>query len=113
MAEPLPSVAVYAVGALSDLRAIAALGRRVRRANRRNAWILISAHLRRFPRHWRSRSYWNGYLAEPSWPGGPGSWTRCGHAWTRRRALRDLAEHVLAEQIRARRALAEVETDRA
>lgn len=35
------------------------------------------------------------HLAEPTVDGG---WTRCGHGWTRKRALRDLDRHVAGVQ---------------
>jgi hypothetical protein len=41
-------------------------------------------------RNWRAlRQTLNGYLAEHEYAG-----TRCGHGWTRRRALRDLERHL-------------------
>lgn len=76
------TVDIYPVGLLHDLRRFhgewlhdPAPGRR-RRALRR-LW-------RDFARSWRRRSYWNGFLAED------GGLPRCGHGWTKRRALRDL-----------------------
>jgi hypothetical protein len=51
--------------------------------------------------NWRAvRSYFNGYLAEPLHS--DGAWTRCGHGWTERRALRDLDRHMrkLATDVR-------------
>jgi hypothetical protein len=52
-------------------------------------------------RNWRrARQSFNGYLAEPSWDDNGPTWTRCGHGWTRRRALRDLQQHLGATQIR-------------
>lgn len=45
---------------------------------------------------WRAvRNSFNGYLAEH-----PARGTRCGHGWTRRRALRDLHGHLAAPQPR-------------
>jgi hypothetical protein len=45
---------------------------------------------------WRSvKNAFNGYLAEPSWGGATSpTWRRCGHGWTKRRALRDLDRHL-------------------
>jgi hypothetical protein len=64
------------------------------RAGRIFGWRSDPGTLRRqqlvasFRRHWRRKSYWNGYLAEPrSFP--PGL-TRCGSGWTYCRAVRDL-----------------------
>lgn len=49
--------------------------------------------LRRIPGMWRRRSAWNGYLAEPQdLP--LFYFHRCGHGWTRRRALADLNRHL-------------------
>ena len=38
------------------------------------------------------RSSWNGYLAEPT--NDSIYWTRCGHGWTKRRAMSSLVRHV-------------------
>jgi hypothetical protein len=41
-------------------------------------------------REWRAlKNYFNGYLAEH-----PTAGTRCGHGWTKARALRDLDQHL-------------------
>lgn len=51
-------------------------------------------YARWFRRSWRRKSYWNGYLAEPTWPGDQSpQWRRCGSGWTKRRALRSLSRH--------------------
>lgn len=42
---------------------------------------------------WRAvRQFFNGYLAEPTHEDIP--WRRCGHGWTRERAMQDLIRHV-------------------
>jgi hypothetical protein len=84
-------VDVYPVGLLHDLRL--AWGT-VRHVPSRAGWALGKLG-RGFGRGWRNRSYWNGYLAEPTVEG---QWTRCGHGWTRRRALRDLNRHVIGDR---------------
>lgn len=89
----LGRVDVYPVGLLADLRLIGRLlnplttpgipltgrYRGIRRTIR---------NIRAAPRR---RSAWNGYLAEPR--AFPAHMTRCGHGWTRRRALHDLNQH--------------------
>jgi hypothetical protein len=95
--DPVPGpgsaagVDIYAVGALADLRDAVHAPRAARREARRRL-------LRSLTTSWRHRSYWNGYLAEPLLD--DGSWTRCGHGWTRGRAWDDLQLHraTLAEQ---------------
>ena len=45
-------------------------------------------------KNWRAlHNTFNGYLAEPvgDWPV---LWHRCGHGWTKRRAVRDLFRHM-------------------
>lgn len=82
-------VDVYPVGLCHDLRMLH-LGPRMRRPR----WWYRQA-LRRLVESLGSgrRSYLNGYLAEPRERMGV-TWTRCGHGWTRARALRDLEQHM-------------------
>lgn len=83
----MDEVDVYPVGLLLDL---GTFGRTVRlhpERRRQSAACLV----RWFRAGWLRRSYWNGYLAEPLTHAT--DWTRCGHGWTRRRALADLATH--------------------
>lgn len=88
MNEPI-KVDVYPVGLRDDLRRLwrAISNRRDNTARYRLKRMCRSA--------FRSRSYWNGYLAEPT-ACPPGlRWTRCGHGWTKRRAVADLYRHLL------------------
>lgn len=105
-------IAVYAVGLLADLRSMALFarvglfgmrspgGRQFgpvdRKAVRHGLRVRAGSFLRNLPRQARRRSYWNGYLAEPEPPFPDWAWTRCGHGWTKARARRSLARHVLA-----------------
>lgn len=82
---------VYPVGLLHDLRG-AWLIVRATAPDNRTKLRAIRRLGREFRKHWRRRSYWNGYLAEPT---EAGHWTRCGHGWTQIRARRDLARHTL------------------
>ncbi|MFD7855196.1 hypothetical protein ACFV6B_13045 [Streptomyces microflavus] len=81
---------VYSVGLLSDLYQY------VHNPDRRAARPRFRAALRRPVRlvragNWRAfRNYFNGYLAEH-----PTLGTRAGRGWTRGRALRDLARHLI------------------
>jgi hypothetical protein len=116
-------VDVYPVGLLADLRTMALmlraviLGSRevpgVRTPSRRTVARVLAARargfLRELPRCARRRSYWNGYLAEPESPFPDWAWTRCGHGWTRARARRDLARHVLDRAELLDRAFDEIE----
>lgn len=85
-------VDIYPVGLLSDLKRLRGdwwcRGRR----------YAVGAFARRFRAHWRSRSYWNGYLAEVDLP----IVTRAGHGWTKTRARLDLARHVALRERVAR-----------
>jgi hypothetical protein len=85
------SVDIYPVGLLHDLKHLRgrwwAEGRRA----------AFNRFRREFARSWRSRSYWNGYLAETDLPIAK----RAGHGWTKMRARLDLARHV-AQVERAR-----------
>lgn len=90
-----PLVDVYAVGVLADLLG---LGRSLRarhpkairhalRTLRSTGRYLIRQARRR---NWRAvKNAFNGYLAEHRTLG-----SRCGHGWTRRRALRGLYRHL-------------------
>jgi hypothetical protein len=79
---------IYSVGLLRDLHKFRGVWKHVPSER----WSVARGLIRSFRTHWRQGSYWNGYLAEPPNHDGP-SWTRCGHGWTRRRALADLAAH--------------------
>lgn len=87
----VPVVDVYRVGALDQLwRVYRVLNPRVARQLRaRGLRGFRRAQLRRtaskFRQHWRRRSFWNGYLAEPTPT--PYGLRTIGHGWTRRRAL--------------------------
>lgn len=102
-----PSIDVYPVGVLADLRHAwryltarrfpAAVGpptwgwRLSRaRASLRHIRQTIARHVR--ARNWRAlKNAFNGYLAEPvAFPAGL---RRCGSGWTKKRALRSLARH--------------------
>jgi hypothetical protein len=83
-------VDIYAVGLLHDIR-LAVGGLRARGHRFHFARKLP----RRLRSSWRKSSYWNGYLAEPAAiADGLNTWTRCGHGWTKKRALRDLRRHM-------------------
>lgn len=84
---------VYPVGLLSDL---AFFVHAVDRTDaRRKLRYVTKCQIERIQRHeWRAlKSYFNGYLAEHATLG-----TRAGHGWTRGRALRDLARHLVEEE---------------
>lgn len=84
---------IYPVGLLHDLQflrgVIQNFGRHTTFANVRTA---LRKLMRGFRRSWRRHSYWNGYLAEH-----PTMGRRCGHGWTKRRAYRDLIDHLTDE----------------
>jgi hypothetical protein len=84
---------IYAVGALSDLAFfVHSLDRAAARRKLRYAVKCQAERLR--ARNWRAvRSYFNGYLAEH-----PTLGSRAGHGWTRGRAARDLARHLILEE---------------
>ncbi len=97
-----PTVDVYPVGLLADLR-IDWRNLRNRKALRA-AGVRPSLRIRWTVRHligcmragnWRAvKNTFNGYLAEPrDWPEGL---RRCGSGWTRKRALRSLERHIRA-----------------
>ncbi len=95
-------VDVYPVGLLDDLRRFrGAVKHQPKPWNRRgphgHPWWRLLHDLRcgivdrARRREWRTlKNYFNGFLAEPA---DDGTWTRCGHGWTQRRALADLARH--------------------
>lgn len=101
----LGPVDVYPVGVLASLitirRALLSHHRhptaqpwRIRRRVIRNETGRIIRNTRRYigARDWRAlRNSLNGYLAEPRTF--PTHMRRCGHGWTRRRALHDLNQH--------------------
>jgi hypothetical protein len=107
---PQGPVDVYPVGVLADLLAIrVALDPRAPRPTGHqpryvppNDWRrkTITHRWRSIRRHWRRRSAWNGYLAEP-YDSNSGTWTRCGHGWTVRRAVADLGRHLVDRQTAA------------
>lgn len=91
-----PAIDVYAVGWLkagqSAWRFLTLPELAGRRGNAwkflRQQWLYCVRQARR--RNWRAvKNQFNGYLAEHRTRG-----TRCGHGWTRRRALRDLYRHL-------------------
>lgn len=87
----MDDVDVYAVGFVADFMALLRTIRYVPK-HTRTAWRRLRFGLRD---DWRRRSYWNGYLAEPtSVPSPERPWWRCGHGWTKQRALRDLNRHL-------------------
>ena len=78
MSGDLGSVDIYPVGLFSDIKR--------RRLGPGRSYLVgrIRVH------NWRAvRNYFNGYLAEH-----PTRGTRCGHGWTRRRALNNLDRHL-------------------
>lgn len=81
---------VYSVGFLSDLaQYVHSPDRRVARHRFRNGLRAPLRHAR--TGDWSAlRNYFNGYLAEH-----PTLGTRAGHGWTRGRAVRDLARHLI------------------
>lgn len=88
-------VHIYAVGLLDHLRTVRGtwkhLGRREAIRTLRHRLGYLRHQIR--ARNWRAvRNYFNGYLAEPLTH--DEAWTRCGHGWTRKRALRDLNRHM-------------------
>jgi hypothetical protein len=78
---------VYPVGLLRDLRLVWLT---MRRTPGHAAWALRKLR-RNFCRSWRRRSYWSGYLAEPTTSN---VWTRAGHGWSKTRARRDFDRHL-------------------
>lgn len=88
----MDSVDVYPVGLLADLQRD---WRMVTKLRKRPVYVRrCLRYLReRIARgQWRAvKNTFNGYLAEPRVD--DESWTRCGHGWTKRRALADLARH--------------------
>ncbi|XTP37124.1 hypothetical protein ACORG1_13280 [Mycobacterium sp. TJFP1] len=76
-----PQITVYPVGLFSDLK---------RRRLRSGLRYLKHQALRG---NWNAiGNYFNGYLAEVQFSSM--HHTRCGHGWTRRRALSDLGRHL-------------------
>lgn len=83
---------VYPVGLLRDLLGLARTIRHVPKRTR-HSWRTLRYG---FQRGCRRRSYWNGYLAElTEAPNEARPWRRCGHGWTKRRALADLERHLV------------------
>jgi hypothetical protein len=100
--ENVKGVNVYPVGALAYLLRIKAalsptpsrlMATLIREGHAPADWRRqhVASALYLIRRHWRRRSTWNGYLAEPTVDI---LWTRCGHGWTKGRALRSLKRHV-------------------
>lgn len=90
-----PLIDIYPVGVLDRLLR---LGRAIRTRNPelirwalgQCGWEARYIVGRARERNWRAvRNAFNGYLAEHRTRG-----ARCGHGWTRRRALRDLYRHL-------------------
>lgn len=81
---------VYPVGVLAELlfayRIVVKLGK----------WGEAWNRLKRIPGMWYRRNSWNGYLAEPC---ADIPILRCGHGWTKRRALADLRRHLAELQL--------------
>lgn len=76
-----PQITVYPVGLLEAIR-----HRRLK-----PWWWYVHGQAKR--NNWRAiRNSFNGYLAEVSW--GTMQHRRCGHGWTRNRALADLGRHL-------------------
>lgn len=99
-------IETYPVGALADLQRLHRL-LRVPKARLRDLGApptIKRDELRRFIRtlaqSWRAKSYWNGYLAEWAYPPATLRLPKAGTGWTRRRALRRFARHIIdANQI--------------
>jgi hypothetical protein len=89
-------VSIYPVGALHDLLIV---WRTALRAPSHLGWAFRKLRSG-FRSGSRRRSYWNGYLAEPTTSN---AWTRAGHGWTKRRARRSLDLHFIELVDRATR----------
>jgi hypothetical protein len=82
----LDGVDVYPVGALAAWQ-----HRRIRLHPLRQERRYLLHQLRQH--NWRAiRNHFNGYLAEVDSP--PWLITRCGHGWTKQRAINDLIRHM-------------------
>jgi hypothetical protein len=97
MTESDRNVDVYRVGVLAalyrDWRMVTVVRRRPVHLAQEVRYLLRQAKAH----NWRAiRNSFNGFLAEHRYAG-----TRCGHAWTRKRALADLRRHL--DQIAAER----------
>ncbi len=80
-------IEVYPVGVLMDLK-----HRKIQRSIR-------YLHYQFKARNWRAiKSSFNGYLAEWHYPPEMRH-SRCGHGWTKRRALRDLGRHIVESNV--------------
>lgn len=98
MTEIDRNIDIYRVGVLDALRAdwriVTVLRRRPYRLRQEARYLLMQAKRR----NWRAvRNSFNGFLAEHRYAG-----TRCGHGWTRQRALADLRRHL--DELAAERA---------
>lgn len=98
MTEHTDQISVYPVGLLHDLKRARMAWRH--EGLRSAVWRIrmASRYLRIYVRNrnWRAvRNYFNGHLAEHSTLG-----RRCGHGWTKRRALADLYRHLAEEAVR-------------
>lgn len=81
----MSEIDVYAVGFVRDFLFVVNSVRRTPK-HTRAAWRKFRFG---FKNGWKRGSYWNGFLAERT----PGKGFRCGHGWTRLRALKDLHRH--------------------
>ncbi len=78
---------VYPVGLLRDIKYFWSARKYYRLRGQSSCRIFLT----RFNIHKKQRNYYNGYLAEPyEWPTGV---TKCGHAWTKRRAVAKLNKY--------------------
>lgn len=78
-----PQIICYPVGLFSDIK--------LRPRRIRGGLRYLRYQLKR--RNWRAiGNYFNGYLAEVQYSSM--KHYRCGHGWTRRRALSDLGRHL-------------------
>lgn len=81
-----PGISIYPVGVLAAWK-----NRRTRPL--RHEMRYLRGTLAK--RNWRAfRSAFNGYLAEWDYPPEGVNHYRCGHGWTKTRALHDLGKHI-------------------
>lgn len=90
-------IGTYAVGLLYDiLRLIERLQMDESHRKRVTPW---RSFFFAFKTHWRKKSYWNGYLAEWHYPPADVMIHKCGHGWTRRRALRRMGQYLVQSNL--------------
>lgn len=96
----MAQVDVYTVGVLSDMR----LAYRATRRGKYELAVSFLEHSRKSvrrnikARNWRALgNEFNGYLAEVNYPPEGLRHSRCGHGWTRRRAVRRLGQYLAAD----------------